>query len=76
MDTTLSQFIRLKCGCPRKSPAGSPIEFWTMRRGDRRVNALPPGSHVIHDCPSLSVGQEVKGINRFYIVRNESIIHK
>jgi hypothetical protein len=76
MDTALSEFLKLACGCPRKSPAGTPIKSWTVRSRDRRVNALPSGSRVIHDCPKLSVGQKMKGINRYYISRDPSIIIK
>jgi hypothetical protein len=68
----------LSCGHFRKSGAGAVLESYHVFPSDRRVASLPLELKYtpVHQCEKLTVVQEYRGINRWFIVRDQSIIQK
>jgi hypothetical protein len=68
----------LCCGHFRKSGAGAILKSYDVFPGDHRVASLPLELKFtpVHECDKLTVVQEYRGINRWFIVRDERIIQK
>jgi hypothetical protein len=78
LNNHLSTTISLKCGCTRMpNPwSGVTLDTYLIFQNDHRVNVFPKDVIPFHNCPKLSVAQERKGLARFYIVKDPSIISK
>jgi hypothetical protein len=68
----------LNCGHFRKSGAGAVLESYRVFPGDHRVTSLPLDLKFtpVHQCEKLTVVQEYRGIDRRFIVKDESVIQK
>ena len=77
MDSPLSPFIKLKCGCKdyRTSAHWKPavLTTWQVMPRDHRVTKFPANVIFRHDCEKLAVAIEKGSINHWFIIRDESI---
>jgi hypothetical protein len=74
----ISTHTSIKCGHFRKTGAGAILESYEIFSSDHRITGLPLNLkfNTVHVCDILSVYQEHRGINRWFIVRDASIIQK
>ena len=79
MDTTLSPFIKLKCGCidrVTKHPKPVALDTWVVMERDHRVAVFPKNVILRHDCEKLSVAIEKGSITHWFIIKDPAIIQK
>jgi len=74
----ISTHTSIKCGHFRKSGAGAVLESYEIFSGDHRITGIPLELKFtpVHECEKVTVVQEYRGINRWFIVKDDSIISK